>query len=445
MPSSLAGSGSTSQPLTANDVRSICTELVEREALVGKRILGIIPDHTRSGPIDLMFRTLYGLLADRAGALDFLIALGTHPPMSDEAIDRRLGLAPGERAARYGLSRIWNHRWNDPAQLTEIGTLDGARVAALSRGLMRESVRVTVNRMVLEYDVVLIVGPTFPHEVVGFSGGNKYLIPGVSGPEILHMFHWLGALITSPVVIGRKRTAVRAVIDSAAAMLPVHRLCLSLVVDGTRLMGLYGGAPEAAWSAAADLSERLHIVHKERPYASVLSCAPPMYEELWVGGKATYKLEPVVQDGGELIIYAPHLTRISATHGPLIERIGYHVRDYFLSQMEKFADVPGGVLAHSTHVKGVGTYLGGIERPRINVVLATGIPESTCRRINLGYRDPGTIDPEAWRDREEEGVLVVPRAGETLYRLRNDPFTATAAAPGSAPGHRTVRGGRDGE
>ena len=428
MPSSLLGSGSTTRPLTADDVRSICTELVEREALAGRRILGIIPDQTRSGPIDLMFRTLYRMLADRAPALDFLIALGTHPPMSEEAIDHRLGLAPGERAARYALSRICNHRWNDPAQLTAIGTIDGERVAALSQGLMHEAVRVTVNRMVLEYDVVLIVGPTFPHEVVGFSGGNKYLIPGISGPEILHMFHWLGALITSPVVIGRKRTAVRAVIDSAAAMLPVQRLCLSLVVDGTRLMGLYGGTPEAAWSAAADLSERIHIVYKERPYASVLSCAPPMYEELWVGGKAIYKLEPVVQDGGELIVYAPHLTRISATHGPLIERIGYHVRDYFLSQMDRFADIPRGVLAHSTHVKGLGTYVGGVERPRINVVLATGIPEATCRRINLGYRDHTTIDPEAWKDREDEGLLFVPRAGETLYRLRNDPFTRTTAA-----------------
>jgi len=235
-------------------------------------------------------------------------------------------------------------------------------------------------------------------------------------------------LLTSPVVMGRKETPVRAVIDHAAAMLPVPRLCLSLVVEGTRLMGLYGGTPEAAWSAAADLSERIHIRTKEHAFASVLSCAPPMYEELWVGGKATYKLEPVVQDGGELIIYAPHITRISATHGALIERIGYHVRDYFLSQMDKFTDIPGGVLAHSTHVKGVGTYVGGVERPRINVVLATGIPEATCHRINLGYRDHATIDPEAWRDREDDGLLLVPTAGETLYRLRNDPFRPTTSS-----------------
>jgi len=418
----MQGCGSTDRPLTADEVRTICAEFVEGASLEGKRILGIIPDQTRSGPIDLMFRTLYDLLADRTRALDFLVALGTHPPMTEAAIDRRLGLAPGERATQFAKTRIHNHRWNDPAQLTEIGTIGAEQVAALSHGLLREPVRVTVNRMVLDYDLVLIVGPTFPHEVVGFSGGNKYIFPGISGPDILHMFHWLGALITSPCIIGRKWTPVRAVIDTAAGMLPVPRLCMSLVVEGAAPMGLYCGMPEEAWSAAADLSERLHIVYKERPYASVLSCAPPMYDELWVGAKATYKLEPVVRDGGELIIYAPHITEISVTHGKLIERIGYHVRDYFLAQMDRFADVPRGILAHSTHVKGIGTYVDGKEFPRINVVLATGISESTCRKINLEYRDPAKIDPHAWQDREDDGMLHVPKAGETLYRLRHDPF-----------------------
>jgi nickel-dependent lactate racemase len=422
----MRGHGSASRALSADEVRTICAEFVEQERLDGRRVLGIIPDQTRSGPIDLMFRTLYDLLVGRVRSLDFLIALGTHPPMSEEAIDERLGLAPGERAARYAKTRVFNHRWNDPAQLAEIGTIHGDRVAALSGGRMHDAVQVRVNRMVLDYDVVLIVGPTFPHEVVGFSGGNKYLFPGISGPEILHMFHWLGALITSPVIIGRKRTPVRAVIDAAAAMLPVPRLCMSLVVEGAEPMGLYCGTPEEAWAAAADLSEQLHIVYKERPYASVLSCASPMYDELWVGAKATYKLEPVVRDGGELIIYSPHIKGISVTHGPLIERVGYHVRDYFLAQMDRFADVPRGVLAHSTHVKGVGTYVDGTERPRIGVVLATGIPEATCRKINLGYRDPATIDQEAWKHREGEGLLHVPKAGETLYRLRRDPFAAGA-------------------
>jgi nickel-dependent lactate racemase len=283
---------------------------------------------------------------------------------------------------------------------------------------MRERVSVTINKLVLDYDVLLIVGPTFPHEVAGFSGGNKYLFPGVSGREIIDMFHWLGALITNPVIIGTKHTPVRAIIDQAAAMVPVERKCISLVVEGRDLAGLYAGTPEEAWSAAADLSNQVHVIHEARPYRQVLSAAPAMYDELWVGGKCAYKLEPVVADGGELIIFAPHLSTISAVHGSVIRTIGYHVRDYFLRQMDKFAHYPRGVLAHSTHVKGIGTYEGGIERPRITVTLATGISEEECRSVNLGYRDPSSIDPAAFRDREDQGVLYVPKAGETLYRLQ---------------------------
>jgi nickel-dependent lactate racemase len=429
----MLGTGSAAGTLTERDVRAISAEFVERERLDGRRVLAIIPDQTRSGPIDLMFRTLYGLLAGRARSLDFLVALGTHPPMSEAAIDRRLGLAAGQRAAAYPASRVFNHAWNDRAQLATIGTIGRGKVEELSAGMMHDPVPVTVNRMVLDYDVVLVVGPTFPHEVVGFSGGNKYLFPGVAGPEIIDMFHWLGALITSPAIIGRKWTPVRAVVDTAAAMLPVPRLCMSMVVRAGELAGLFCGTPEEAWSAAADLSDAIHIVYQERPYASVLSCAPAMYDEMWVGGKCAYKLEPVVADGGELIVYGPHITRISATHGALIERVGYHVRDYFLKQMDRFADVPGGVLAHSTHVKGLGTYENGRERPRANVVLATGIPEALCRRINLGYRDPATIDEAAWRGREAEGYLHVPHAGEILYRLRDDPFAAPPLPAPAAP------------
>jgi lactate racemase len=420
----MIGKGDAGKTLSAAEIEELCAAFVEREHLAGKRVLGIIPDHTRSAPIDMMFRTLYGLLHERAKALDFLIALGTHPPMSDEAIDRRLGLAPGERTSRYRGTRVFNHHWKDPAELRRIGTISASQVTEISRGMMRDPVEVSINRKVFEYDVVLVIGPTFPHEVVGFSGGNKYLFPGISGEEIIDMFHWLGALITNPVIIGKKWTPVRAVVDAAAALLPVQRLCMSLVVGQQGLAGLYCGTPEEAWSAAADLSDKVHIVYKDHPFRSVLSCAPAMYDELWVGGKATYKLEPVVADGGELIIYAPHIREISVTHGEVIERIGYHVRDYFVRQMDRFAGIPKGVMAHSTHVKGVGTFENGREEPRMNVVLATAIPEQVCRRINLGYRDPATIRPEEWMGREDEGILHVPKAGEILYRLRNDPFTA---------------------
>ncbi len=290
--------------------------------------------------------------------------------------------------------------------------------------MLSQAVEVRINRLVLEYDRLIICGPVFPHEVVGFSGGNKYLFPGISGPEVINLSHWLGALITTYRMIGSPGiTPVRRLIDQAASMVPTPKLCLALVVaPGTNsLAGLYIDQPEAAWAAAAQLSAQLHTNYIDRPFKQVLSVMPAMYDDIWTAAKGMYKLEPVVADGGEVIIYAPHITEFSYTHGDKLAEIGYHVRDYFRQQWDKFGSYPGGVLAHSTHLKGMGTYdpLEG-EQARIRVTLATGISEERCAAHNLGYRDPATIKLVEWANREEEGILLVPKAGEMLYRLRSE-------------------------
>ena len=399
------------------------TEIVARALtplrLAGKRVLLIVPDATRTAPVGLIFRAIHDLIGAETRALDVMIALGTHPPMSDDAINRRLDISAAERADKYRRVRMLNHAWDDPAALAHIGTIPAAEIGALSGGLFEMDVDVTINRAVFDYDQLIIVGPVFPHEVVGFSGGNKYLFPGIGGAALLNFFHWLGAVITNPEIIGHKWTPVRRVVDRAAALVPVPRFAFCMVVHEGQLAGLFAGTPEEAWSQAADLSSQLHIVYKERPFHTVLSCAPPMYDEIWVGGKCMYKLEPVVADGGELIIYAPHIRAISQTHGEHIRRIGYHTRDYFLTQWQRFQHEPWGILAHSTHVRGIGTCENGVEKPRIRVTLATQISEEECRAINLGYRDPRSIDVADYQGREEEGVLYVPKAGEMLYRLRN--------------------------
>jgi nickel-dependent lactate racemase len=236
--------------------------------------------------------------------------------------------------------------------------------------------------------------------------------------------HWLGAVITSYEVIGTKHTPIRRVIDKAAAMIDKPKLCFSLVVksegETPRLAGLYVGPPEAAYEAAADLSAKIHIVWLDKPYRRVLAVMPKMYEDIWTAAKGMYKTEPAIADGGEVIIYAPHIDEVSYSHGQQLDEIGYHVRDYFLKQWDRFKDYPGGVLAHSTHLRGNGAYDAqtGIESPRIKVTLATRIPPGRCQRLSVGYLDPAGINIDEWRNREHEGILLVPKAGEMLYRVR---------------------------
>ncbi len=401
-----------------DEVKGIIEAGTPGRLYAGKRVLVLTPDATRTCPLPMMVRAVREVIGARARQLDFMVAVGTHAVLPEREILALYGIGPEDRSGAFGESRFLCHRWDRPDTFVDIGELSEAETAALSGGLLREHVPVRINRAILEYDLVLILGPVFPHEVVGFSGGAKYLFPGISGGELLHFFHWLGAVLTTEKVIGRKDTPVRRVIHRALEAVPVATHCVAMVITpGGELAGLFAGDPIDAWSQAADLAAQLHIVTKPHAFHTVVGCAPEMYREIWTAGKVMYKLEQVVADGGRLVIYAPKIRTLSTTWGRQIEAVGYHVRDYFLAQMDRFRDVPRGVLAHSTHVRGTGTYRGGVERPRVDVVLATAIPPETCARVNLGYADPASIDLSVYAGREDEGVLLVEHAGETLYRL----------------------------
>lgn len=413
----LAGEGRANGVLSDNEAYGLLESGLKQVDLDGKRLLILIPDETRTCPLPMLFRHVVDLLAPRVAKLDFLIALGTHQPIPEERINKLLGISAEERQGQYAKIGIFNHLWEEEGTFVPMGSIPEGRIEEITGGLMKQEVPIGVNRMILDYDHLAILGPTYPHEVVGFSGGLKYFFPGISDWEFINFFHWLGAVITCIEIIGTKDTPVRQVINEAAKLIPKPILNIDLVVREGELAGCFIGDPLEAWEAAAELSDKLHIVYKERPYKTVLGIAPEMYDDIWTAGKVMYKLEPIVADGGELIIYAPHVTELSYTHGKHLDKIGYHVRDYFLKQMDKFAGVPGGVMAHSTHVRGLGTFENGVEKPRVTVTLATGIPKERAEKVALSYRDPATINPDDYRGREDEGILVVDHAGEVLHRL----------------------------
>lgn len=412
------GYGSETEPLAESKVRQIMAEALSQVELEGKRVLVLIPDRTRTGPVPMFFRLFYELIGARVAKLDYLIALGTHQPLNEDGIAALVGANAQERRARYPKVEIYNHHWDDPSTFVRIGVISEEETREITGGLLAADVPVELNKLIFEYDHLFICGPTFPHEVVGFSGGYKYLFPGIAGPDIINFFHWLGAVLTSMEVIGHKETPVREVLNRAAAFVQKPILCFSFVMQKETLMGLYVGHPKEAYSKAADLSAAVNIIWVDKPFRRVLSMAAEMYDDIWTAAKAMYKLEPAIADGGEVIVYAPHITELSYTHGKILDEIGYHVRDYFMKQWDRFKKYPGGVVAHSTHLKGSGTYENGVEKPRIQVTLATGISKERTLRVNLGYMDPQEINVAEWEGREDEGIVVIHKAGEMLYRVR---------------------------
>jgi nickel-dependent lactate racemase len=413
----IIGTGLEQGYLTQSAVEAIAREGINSLGLDGKRVLVIIPDSTRTMPMPMVFDLFSTLMQNRVMQLDYLVALGTHQPMDDAQLSLLVGKPV--RNGQAGMSHIYNHAWQKADTFKEIGTIPASEIALITHGLLNRKVVVALNKLIFNYDQIIICGPVFPHEVAGFSGGNKYFFPGIAGSEIINFTHWLGALVTSIQVIGEINTPVRVVIEQAAEFIQVPVQYFGFVVDHHGVAGSFFGPTKETWEAAARLSAVRHVIYKEKPFNKVISIIPAMYTDLWTAAKGMYKLEPVVADGGEIILFAPHISELSYSHGKLIDEIGYHCRDYYLSQWDRFHKYPGGILAHSTHLTGMGEYdpQTGIEKPRIKVTLATGIPSERCHRVNLEYLAPGSLNIDDWRNRESEGILVVERAGEMLFRL----------------------------
>ncbi len=417
--------GGAHRTVTTTEFEAFIAEYVRRLDVDGKNVVLVVPDGTRSCPLPLLVGALHRNLIDRVGALTAVIALGTHSYMESDEIDRLFGVGglgqPATLADAYPGMAVRNHEWADPDMLVKVGHITGERIAELSEGRLKVGADILINRLVVESDIAIVVGPVFPHEVVGISGGNKYFIPGVASQEFIDMTHWVGALITSSTIIGTTGiTPVRAMINEGAQLIPTQRLALCCVVEsGTGVLEAAAfGTAEDAWAATAQIAAQTHVTYVDEPFQRVLAVMPTRYDDIWTAAKGFYKTEPAVADGGEIIIYAPHVTEVSETHHEIYE-IGYHCRDYFVTQWDRFKDVPWGVLAHSTHMRGQGTYdeTTGEERLRINVTLSTAIPEEVCRSINVGYLDPATVDLAAYA--ADPTVFVVPNAGEVLYRLRD--------------------------
>ena len=384
----------------------------------GERVLAIIPDKTRDDNTHVLFPIANEFLAERGVAsFDALVAQGTHPPMSDAQKRSKIG-------ATHFTGHLYDHRWDEPDELITIGELSAETVQQLTGGLINHAVPVSINKLLAPglYDTVLVFGATVPHEVAGFAGGAKYFFPGVAGPELTHTTHWLGALAGIENIIGRVETPTRKLIEAAADLISARIISLNTVVSREAngelvTYALFAGEIRDAFRRAAEVSRQVHIRYTDRKYKRVVALLDPHYDELWVGGKASYKLGAIIEEGGELIIYAPHLTKLSETHGALIEKYGYapleSVRDMLGVSQELRENLC--IAAHLAHV----AYAGRLDDrgkvvPRYCITMATGLDEETCRRVNLGYIDHRTFNYEAMRS--DPDTLIVENAGRDLYQ-----------------------------
>src|SRR2546425_4835496 len=418
---STIGIGAPELDLSPRELRTILEQALLTIA-PGARVLAIIPDKTRDDNTDVLFPFAVEILAARGVAqFDALVAQGTHMPMTEQEKRSKIGLREGTSAPGFG--QIYDHQWNRPEELVTIGELSAVRVRELTAGLISEAVPVNLNRLLGPgvYDMVLIFGATVPHEGAGFAGGAKYFFPGVAGPHLTHATHWLGALASIENVIGRVETPTRHMIEAAADFVSAQIISLNSVMtrgDNNRLRthALFVGDFREAFRRAAQVSRHVHIKYTGRKYKRVVALLDEHYDELWVGGKASYKLGGIIEEGGELIIYAPHLRSISETHGLLIEKYGYapldRVREMVALSTELQRNLA--VAAHLAHVSYAGQRdESGRVIPRYRITMASALDEATCRRVNLGFMDHRAFRRENYEN--DPDTFLVERAGRDLY------------------------------
>src|SRR3989441_13298298 len=421
---STIGKGSPDLDLAPSELRAILEQALLSIA-PGARVLAIIPDKTRDDNTDVLFPFAAEILSARKVAqMDALVAQGTHVPMTNEEKQFKIGITNGQSVPALG--QIYDHKWNIPEELVTIGELSAARVTELTGGLITDSVSVNLNRLLAPgfYEKIIFFSATVPHEVAGFAGGAKYLFPGVAGPDLTHATHWLGALASIENVIGRVETPTRHMIEAAADFVAAQIITLNSVItreedNRLRTHALFAGDFRGAFRRAAEVSRDVHIKYTGRKYKRVVALLDEHYDELWVGGKASYKLGGIIEEGGELIIYAPHLRAISETHGLLIEKYGYapldKVREMVALSTELRANLA--VAAHLAHV----SYAGqrddtGRVIPRFRITMASALDQATCERVKLGFMDHRLFRREDYES--DPDTLVVERAGRDLYLVK---------------------------
>jgi lactate racemase len=414
------GKGLTDAFLRNEDIEEFLRQAFIKWDMIGQKVLVIVPDSTRTLPMPLFFRLIHDGLASRAKSIDYLIASGTYAPMSSEDINKSFGITPRQLAGIYKDVNIFTHRWNLPESYATLGIISEEETSSLTSGMLKAELPVKFNRRVLNYDMIIVLEPVAPHELAGFSGGNKLFVSGIGSPEVMNFTSWLGALHSRREITGRRDTSVRSVINRAASFIPASRLYICPVAKEHGLSGLFIGEHNEAWAKAAELSAQVHIVYSGTRYSKVIALLPEGYPDLWVGVKGLQKVEQIVKDDGEVIIYAPHIRGLSFAHGMLLEQIGYHVRDYFLKKWDNYKGYPLMVLAHSTLMKPDGRYEEGKEHPRITATLATGIRPHTCKKINVNYLDPAEINPNNLKPGQNEDLLIIPNAGEILYSFKDN-------------------------
>jgi nickel-dependent lactate racemase len=414
--------------LTDEQLEEIVKESLKNFSAV-KRVLLIHPDYTRTDFTDKLVPLIYQELKNKGmEQIDSLNAGGTHRAMTIEEIRSKLGL-PNQ----INFTHFYNHEYNDPQQLVTVGEIPASFVAKKTQGELSQSIPVVVNKLITEdYDLIIALSGTLPHEAAGYAGGLKVFFPGISGPDVIDLLHWAAVLIGIPQIIGTVDNPARDVINQGSSyifdQIKAPTISFNMVFEEEHQVipkGLYIGLGYngfiEAYRQAVRASSQLHVIYLDESLKVAVQVIDKNYDEIWTAGKGSYKLQSpgVVAPGGEIIIYAPHINCFHSRPEMdlALRQIGYHCKDYVKKYLESDPEFSKNIAAHVINVRGAGSFdvNSGKEKFDFEVTLATGISKDICESVGLGYRNPDSIRKEDFIAPEK---LWIENGGKHLYKIK---------------------------
>ena len=388
--------------------------LVSLEKRKVNRALLVVPDFTRyHSNAGVIANLYYHALVKLGSQVELLVALGTHKPMAAADCAEMYGDIPFEL--------FINHNWR--TGVIDLGEVPEELTENLTEGLWRESIKVEVNRLIMDksYDLILSIGQVVPHEVVGMANHAKNILVGCGGSDMINKSHMMGAVYGMERMMGKDHTPVRDMFDYAMehflSSCPIlHVLTVTTAPGGIiRTHGLFIGEGRKPFEEATLLSQEKNIDFVEHGIKKcVVYLDPKEFKSTWLGNKSIYRTRMAIADGGELVIMAPGVERFGEDTevDRLIRTYGYCGRLKVLEQFREHADLRANMsaAAHLIH---------GSSDGRFTITYAvTKIPRSVIESVHFQSADCQRLMTRYDPHRLTYGWNMMPD-GETVFFIPN--------------------------
>jgi nickel-dependent lactate racemase len=324
----------------------------------------------------------------------FLIASGTHRPMTEKEILKKFGK---EIPKQY---LILNHHWWDSSQMVYLGETPSG-------------IPIHINRLVEEVDLIIGIGQIVPHRVSGFSGGGNIIQPGICGEETTGKTHWLSAQFDGWEILGKITNPVKKEIERVAEKSGLEWI-VNTIQDGTgRLVKVVAGDPVHAYREGAVQSREVYQSQLPEEADIVVADSHPYDSELWLAAKGIYAAELAVKKGGVVILVTSCPEGISVSHPEVLEW-GYQTFEEVQRKVRQKKIEKLTVAAHLVHVGRV------IKERAKGILVSRGISKEETEKLGFTYaRDPQEALDIAFSHLSRDAkVAVLQRGGEILPMIK---------------------------